>query len=114
MAIDHGEYVGQGGRGGRGGYRDPDAYDYDGYGHGHGGYGPPERAHRVPAVLRAPLEGRTWREFLYLVLSLPIAVVGFSYATVMVQGGYQRHSDQTETELFRVETIWSTRPYARD
>ncbi|MEV0279484.1 sensor domain-containing protein [Streptomyces sp. NPDC050610] len=84
MAIDHGEYVGQGGRGGRGGYRDYDRYGDDGRG---GGYGPPARTHRVPAVLRAPLEGRTWREFLYLLLSLPIALVGFTYAIVMLSAG---------------------------
>ncbi|NJP83053.1 sensor histidine kinase, partial [Streptomyces sp. AA8] len=44
----------------------------------YGDYGRAEarRAHhRVPAVLRAPLEGRTWREFLYLLLSLPMAVL---------------------------------------
>ncbi|MEU5187287.1 sensor domain-containing protein [Streptomyces klenkii] len=45
------------------------------------------RPHRVPAVLRAPLEGRTWREFLHHLLSLPIAVVAFSYAVTMTAAG---------------------------
>ncbi|MEU4212864.1 sensor domain-containing protein [Streptomyces sp. NPDC026206] len=41
------------------------------------------RPHRVPAVLRAPVEGRTWREFLYLLTSLPVAVVIFAYTVTM-------------------------------
>ncbi|MBF6054864.1 histidine kinase [Streptomyces eurocidicus] len=45
------------------------------------------RAHRVPAVLRAPLEGRTWREFLYLLLSLPLSVIGFAFAITMTTAG---------------------------
>ncbi|MGK5549599.1 sensor histidine kinase [Streptomyces sp. URMC 127] len=45
------------------------------------------RAPRVPAVLRAPLEGRTWREFLYHLLSLPIAVAAFSFAVTMTASG---------------------------
>ncbi|MEU5430957.1 sensor domain-containing protein [Streptomyces olivoreticuli] len=43
--------------------------------------------HRVPAVLRAPVEARTWREFLYLLLSLPMSVLTFSYAITMVSLG---------------------------
>ncbi|MDF3293203.1 sensor histidine kinase [Streptomyces silvisoli] len=42
---------------------------------------------RVPAVLRAPLEGRTWREFLYLILNLPMGVVGFVYVVTMLSCG---------------------------
>ncbi|MGW1197651.1 sensor histidine kinase [Streptomyces sp. NPDC002536] len=42
---------------------------------------------RVPAALRAPLEGRTWREFLHLLLGLPLAVVFFSYAVTMTALG---------------------------
>ncbi|WP_405778090.1 sensor histidine kinase [Streptomyces sp. NBC_00859] len=38
------------------------------------------RDHRVPAVLRAPFEGRTWREFGYLLLSLPISIMLFVLA----------------------------------
>ncbi|MFQ6199294.1 sensor histidine kinase [Streptomyces sp. NPDC000405] len=41
------------------------------------------RPHRVPAVLRAPLEGRTWREFLHLLTSLPIAIVAFALAVTL-------------------------------
>ncbi|MDT0448956.1 sensor histidine kinase [Streptomyces hesseae] len=43
--------------------------------------------HRVPAALRAPLEGRTWREFLYLLTSLPIATVAFSLAITLTTAG---------------------------
>jgi signal transduction histidine kinase len=39
--------------------------------------------HVVPAVLRAPFEARTWREFGYLLLSLPISVVLFSLAVAL-------------------------------
>ncbi|MBY8889461.1 sensor domain-containing protein, partial [Streptomyces sp. PTM05] len=46
-----------------------------------------ERGHRMPAVLRAPLEARTWREFLYLLLSLPISVAGFAFAVAMFSAG---------------------------
>ncbi|MFC5721905.1 sensor histidine kinase [Streptomyces gamaensis] len=45
------------------------------------------RSHRVPALLRAPLEGRTWREFLHLLLGLPIAVLCFAYTVVMTALG---------------------------
>jgi signal transduction histidine kinase len=45
------------------------------------------QGHRVPAFLRAPLEGRTWREFLYLLLSLPMAVLTFTYAVTMTSLG---------------------------
>ncbi|WP_330240221.1 sensor histidine kinase [Streptomyces sp. NBC_00525] len=47
----------------------------------------PTRRHRVPAALRAPVEGRTWREFLYLQLSLPISIVMFTFAITMVSLG---------------------------
>ncbi|MET7648812.1 sensor domain-containing protein [Streptomyces sp. NPDC005426] len=43
--------------------------------------------HVVPAALRAPVEGRTWREFGYLVLSLPISIVLFTFAITMVSLG---------------------------
>ncbi|MFI1969446.1 histidine kinase [Streptomyces cinnamoneus] len=45
------------------------------------------RSHKVPAVLRAPLEGRTWREFLYLLLGMPIAVCTFAYAVTLTAAG---------------------------
>jgi signal transduction histidine kinase len=60
-----------------------------GYGHGYDGdFGlaePPRR--RVPAGLRAPFEARSWREFGYVLLSLPIAIVLFTYAVTMVALG---------------------------
>ncbi|MFI6861880.1 sensor histidine kinase [Streptomyces sp. NPDC050421] len=37
----------------------------------------------LPAVLRAPFEARTWREFAYLLLSLPISIVLFCFAITM-------------------------------
>ncbi|MFB7743116.1 sensor histidine kinase [Streptomyces sp. NPDC056132] len=52
------------------------------------GYGvarsPEHRRHLLPPVLRAPFEGRTFREFGYLLLSLPISVVLFCWAVPMV------------------------------
>ncbi|MFJ6296700.1 sensor histidine kinase [Streptomyces griseoviridis] len=66
-----------------------------GYGYGYGdgdgslrGYGRGgERGHRVPAGLRAPFEGRAWREFGYVLLGLPIGIVLFTYAVTMVSLG---------------------------
>ncbi|MFJ9829922.1 sensor histidine kinase [Streptomyces sp. NPDC101169] len=65
-----------------------------GYGRGHGhpaGSGFPahdgERRHRLPAALRAPVEARSLREFGYLLLSLPIAIVLFCWAVTMVSLG---------------------------
>ncbi|MFD7435801.1 sensor histidine kinase [Streptomyces sp. NPDC059861] len=45
------------------------------------------RRSRLPAGLRAPFEGRTWREFAYVLLSLPISVLMFTYAVTMVSLG---------------------------
>ncbi|MFJ8309002.1 MULTISPECIES: sensor histidine kinase [unclassified Streptomyces] len=42
------------------------------------------RRHLVPPVLRAPFEGRTFREFGFLLLSLPISIVLFVWSVVMV------------------------------
>ncbi|WP_446040364.1 sensor histidine kinase [Streptomyces sp. SID1121] len=50
-------------------------------------YGSPTRRPFVPQVLRAPVAGRTWREFGYLMLSLPISLVFFSYALTMFVAG---------------------------
>ncbi|MFE3326023.1 sensor histidine kinase [Streptomyces sp. NPDC059176] len=50
-------------------------------------YGPGARAPRVPAALRAPFEGRTWRAFGYLVLSLPLSIVSFSLAVSLAAAG---------------------------
>ncbi|WP_458246734.1 sensor histidine kinase [Streptomyces sp. MAI_2237] len=72
-------------------------YEYgQGYGSGHGsgygtgfGYSGPtgERRHRLPAGLRAPFEARSWREFGYVLLSLPIGILLFVYAITMVSLG---------------------------
>ncbi|GAA2566676.1 MULTISPECIES: sensor histidine kinase [Streptomyces] len=53
---------------------------------GHPG-SPGEQRHRLPAALRAPVEGRTWRELGYVLLSLPISVLLFTYAITMVSLG---------------------------
>ncbi|WP_228388373.1 sensor histidine kinase [Streptomyces jumonjinensis] len=42
------------------------------------------RNRRVPSPLRAPIESRTWREFGYLMLSLPISVFLFAFAIITV------------------------------
>ncbi|MER6712000.1 sensor domain-containing protein [Streptomyces sp. NPDC000877] len=63
------------------------------YGQGYGldsGPGFPastERRHRLPAALRAPVEGRTWGELGYVLLSLPISILLFTYAVTMVSLG---------------------------
>ncbi|MFB6843806.1 sensor histidine kinase [Streptomyces sp. NPDC056373] len=63
------------------------------YGQGYGldsGSGVPgstERRHRLPAALRAPVEGRTWREFAHVLLSLPVGILMFTYAVTMVSLG---------------------------
>ncbi|MFK4867929.1 MULTISPECIES: sensor histidine kinase [Streptomyces] len=61
-----------------------------GYGLGHPEHGFPEhgeRRHRMPAVLRAPFAARTWREFGYVLLGLPISIMLFVYAVTMVSLG---------------------------
>ncbi|MFF8585662.1 sensor histidine kinase [Streptomyces althioticus] len=45
------------------------------------------RRHRMPAALRAPVEGRAWRGLAYVLLSLPISVLLFTYAVTMVSLG---------------------------
>ncbi|NWF26013.1 sensor domain-containing protein [Streptomyces sp. PKU-EA00015] len=47
--------------------------------HGYGAV-PRARTHLLPPVLRAPLEGRTWREFGWILLSLPMSVLLFAFA----------------------------------
>ncbi|MGW1815230.1 sensor histidine kinase [Streptomyces sp. NPDC002125] len=47
----------------------------------------PPAKHFFPAALRAPFEARIWRELGYVVLSLPISVVLFSFAVTMVSLG---------------------------
>ncbi|MFC9127079.1 sensor histidine kinase [Streptomyces sp. NPDC057099] len=60
-------------------------YGFDG-GPGFGG-GTARRRHRLPVALRAPVEGRTWRELGHVLLSLPISIVLFTYAVTMVSLG---------------------------
>ncbi|MEZ7002450.1 sensor histidine kinase [Streptomyces sp. AD55] len=43
--------------------------------------------HLLPAWLRAPFEGRSWREYGYVLLSLPLGVFFFTYAVTMVSLG---------------------------
>ncbi|WTP58130.1 sensor domain-containing protein [Streptomyces phaeochromogenes] len=65
------------------------------YGQGYGwddgpgfrGEGAEERRHLLPAALRAPIEARSWREFGYLMLSLPISIIMFTFAVTMVSLG---------------------------
>ncbi|WP_405862816.1 sensor domain-containing protein [Streptomyces sp. NBC_01515] len=63
------------------------------YGQGYGTHGTfglderRQRRHRVPTVLRAPFEARSWREFGYVLLSLPISILLFTYAVTMVSLG---------------------------
>ena len=45
------------------------------------------RRHRLPAGLRAPVEGRHWREFAFVLLSLPIGIALFTYAVTMMSLG---------------------------
>ncbi|MER5442451.1 sensor domain-containing protein [Streptomyces sp. NPDC002790] len=60
-------------------------YDHDG---GRGaGSGPRRGLRRLPAGLRAPIEGRAWREFGYLMLSLPLSIIGFVWAVTMTSLG---------------------------
>ncbi len=50
-------------------------------------YAPEARRPRVPLALRAPFEARTWREFLYHLLSLPVSIVFFVYTITMLSLG---------------------------
>ncbi|MGD3111439.1 sensor histidine kinase [Streptomyces sp. YGL11-2] len=50
----------------------------------HSAYPPHARGPRVPVGLRAPFSGRTWREFLHLFLSVPMASLMFCYAIAVV------------------------------
>ncbi|MFE0451142.1 sensor histidine kinase [Streptomyces sp. NPDC058914] len=46
-----------------------------------------ERRPRLPLALRAPVEARAWREFAYVLLSLPISIVLFTFAVTMLSLG---------------------------
>ncbi|MFD5632185.1 MULTISPECIES: sensor histidine kinase [unclassified Streptomyces] len=64
------------------------ATDYgQGYGQHSGpgfhGAGAEERRLRLPSPLRAPIEARSWREFGYVLLSLPLGILMFTYAVTM-------------------------------
>ncbi|MFE1437812.1 sensor histidine kinase [Streptomyces sp. NPDC058739] len=59
-------------------------YGDTGYGQEHGRYGD---RRGLPAGLRAPFEARHWRELGYVLLSLPISVLAFTYAITMVSLG---------------------------
>ncbi|WP_329546022.1 MULTISPECIES: sensor domain-containing protein [unclassified Streptomyces] len=68
------------------------ATDYgQGYGQHDGpglhGAGVEERRFRLPAPLRAPIEARSWREFGYVMLSLPLGILMFTYAVTMFSLG---------------------------
>ncbi|MGW1026600.1 sensor histidine kinase [Streptomyces sp. NPDC002577] len=58
-----------------------------GSGFGGTGDGEPARRHLLPAGLRAPFEGRTWREFGYLMVSLPVSILTFTFAVTMLSLG---------------------------
>ncbi|MFI2430219.1 sensor histidine kinase [Streptomyces sp. NPDC018693] len=56
--------------------------------YGHHPYRPVrERRYRLPTALRAPVEGRAWRELTYVLLSLPISIVLFTFAVTMTAMG---------------------------
>jgi signal transduction histidine kinase len=46
-----------------------------------------EHEHRFPPALRAPFEARTWREFGYLLLNLPMGIIGFVWTVTMLSVG---------------------------
>ncbi|MGW3010348.1 sensor histidine kinase [Streptomyces sp. NPDC001219] len=50
-------------------------------------YAPHPRGSGVPRGLRAPFSGRAWREFLYLLLNLPMSLLMFTYAVTVVTMG---------------------------
>ncbi|MGW4080086.1 sensor histidine kinase [Streptomyces asiaticus] len=45
------------------------------------------RGQLVPAALKAPFQGRVWREFLYVLISLPMAILTFVYTVTMISLG---------------------------
>ncbi|MEU6222696.1 sensor domain-containing protein [Streptomyces sp. NPDC047042] len=68
MTMEYGQGYGQRGGPGAG---------FHGAADGGAGQG---RRPRLPAALRAPVEARSWRELGYVLLSLPVSVLMFSYA----------------------------------
>ncbi|MFJ4825193.1 sensor histidine kinase [Streptomyces bacillaris] len=81
---DH-QAAGSYGHTGRHGYAGSHGYsDLPGHaGRGGGPPGPAPAKRFLPAVLRAPLEARSWRELLYVLLSLPLSTVMFVFAITM-------------------------------
>ncbi|MER6556193.1 sensor domain-containing protein [Streptomyces sp. NPDC001027] len=72
------------------GYAGRDGRGQDGRGQGRAaeaGRGARERRHPLPAGLREPLTARHWRELLYVLLSLPISIVLFTFAVTMLSVG---------------------------
>ncbi|MFJ9741074.1 sensor histidine kinase [Streptomyces sp. NPDC101166] len=62
--------------------------EHGGYGaYGDSGFGSGGRWRRVPSVLRAPVGARLWRELAFVLLSLPISIVLFTYAVVTLSLG---------------------------
>jgi signal transduction histidine kinase len=51
------------------------------------GYPPEEREHRLPQALRTPFERRTWREFGYALLNLPMGIAGFVWTVTTLSLG---------------------------
>ncbi|WP_369391276.1 sensor histidine kinase [Streptomyces sp. CG1] len=58
-----------------------------GYGYGRKDGGSTGTGHRLPAALRAPFEARSRREFGYVLLSLPLSIVLFTWTVTMVSLG---------------------------
>ncbi|MEV3991998.1 sensor domain-containing protein [Streptomyces sp. NPDC049837] len=50
-------------------------------------HGPEIRHPRLPVALRAPFEARTWREFGYLLIGLPLSILYFGLSIAMVSLG---------------------------
>ncbi|MGV9341068.1 sensor histidine kinase [Streptomyces sp. NPDC003688] len=63
------------------------ATEYDGQGYRVPSASGGGRSHLVPAGLRAPFEARAWREFGYVLLSLPIAIAMFVWAVTAMSLG---------------------------
>ncbi|MDW4909469.1 sensor domain-containing protein [Streptomyces sp. ADMS] len=78
MAMEYGQGYGQ-----RGG---PGAGFHGTAGRGAGG-SDQGRRYRLPAALRAPVEARSLREFGYVLLSLPVSMLVFSYAVTLAVTG---------------------------
>ncbi|MYS40929.1 sensor histidine kinase, partial [Streptomyces sp. SID5998] len=83
MATQYGTRFGpEHGRGPGRGHGPEHEYEYE---YGYEGEG--RRRHLLPAGLRAPFEGRSWRELAYVLLSLPMGILLFVYAVTMASLG---------------------------